>query len=532
MANASWAGAQLPSSRNLATESMLQSAALGQAVGMQQKAAQKEADINTLRENILDAFKAQDRTRMMLGISELAKVDPDAATKTKDILGSLDRTNAFQSAMLVYTAAASDNPQSQDTALKQAIDALNVGPTHPFAIELSDIMRMPYGKAKDDKLLQSVQTAQALGLLPTKEEAFGLKPTTGAKDNSLGWARLLQEAKNQAIDNKRLQEQFDFNKEQFAYEQGKPSPKTQELYANRVDTNRNAQAQFTKFSQLADQFDEYQAQEDKTPPGVGFKLGERIRKIGGWEGTGKTGGFQFTVGKVLRNVMGWQQKDVDRMYDEFDAIKAQVAIENLPKGAASDQDIIFALRGTPPSNAGAGYVAQWLRGIAKLKAIQAAQAKADVDALKSSPNVVGYDQNWIQNKSKYISEALQIPEWAVNYDPGDKQWRLEDYKLVTKQLELGPTQPPPLNQSGAGQFNQGRLPGRQQNLPANSVLNQPLSSMSDIERRRQIAYRMAIEARLATEANVGSIVLYDNNSKNFFIENPNKPGEYIQLDTK
>ena len=378
-----WANVQLPSSRNLASESFLRSAAIGQLVGEQKRKTEKEANVDALRKNILDAYKIGDRSKMMYGISELARYDPDAAQRSKDILGNLDRTNAFQAAMLVYTAAASETEEAQDTALKQAIDALNVGPTHPFFTELSDIMAMPFGKEKDAKLFQSVQTAQQLGVLPSSESG---QPTKG---DDIAERRLML-AEEEARWRK------EFQSKSLGLRQDEVSLKQHQQYL--AETNLS-EADKKIYGDTLAEWSKLNARRNQ--------LNDLINRFDLLEKEGVRGGFPRYVANLVADFTGKGDKSKSLAYRMYNDIRTSEAISRLPKGSSSDQDVKFSLLGTPPETASPAYVKLWLKQVKRLGEIDNFYNKAKLNWMQEHPmkGVVGFDNFWNEKGYDLLKSA-------------------------------------------------------------------------------------------------------------------------------
>lgn len=393
----SWAQAQLPSNRNLGVESMLRSAAIGQAVGQGQREAQKQASIQSLRNKILDSYKAQDRPGMMYAISELAAVDPESAQASRDVYNNLDRTNAFQAAMLVYTAAASDTEEAQNAALRQALDVMQVGPEHPFYQELTEILNMPFGKTKDNALIGAVKGGQILGFFPTKEEMYSLQGggKAGGKDDTLDWRKFYQTAENQRVDNDRLERQLKLEQRKQTF-----TEKEAELKRTTLSSEQ---------TKLIDGWNTVSANDEA-------KYQDMIGLAKQWESpelSDKRRGMLGSIGDVLRNILGVDDTKVDFMLQDFNKHRNRIIRDMITETRPTDFDFKVTERGTPPVNASPKRISQWLRGAAKLNGVSAAYSNAQADYMEQRVSLgkdfKGFRQYWDKYGDWYITRIIGDP---------------------------------------------------------------------------------------------------------------------------
>jgi len=96
--------------------------------------------------------------------------------------------------------------------------------------------------------------------------------------------------------------------------------------------------------------------------------------------------------EFLKKTGGFQD-GITGMRQEYTRLINQAAIKALPPGPATDKDIQLALSGFPPANADPMFMAQFLRGMAKLQDIDAAVNKSKTDWLAQNNGVLGRAKN-------------------------------------------------------------------------------------------------------------------------------------------
>ena len=140
-----------------------------------------------------------------------------------------------------------------------------------------------------------------------------------------------------------------------------------------------------------------------------------------YELTQPTPGAFGDAASAWRGFLG-RQGGEDAVRQEYVKLRNEATISGLPPGSASDRDIQIAMSGWPPENAKADYLAQFMRGQAKLAAISAEMNSAKSSYISSNNgNLAGFVEYWGETSSgedfikgieeKYgISFAAQSPE--------------------------------------------------------------------------------------------------------------------------
>lgn len=96
-----------------------------------------------------------------------------------------------------------------------------------------------------------------------------------------------------------------------------------------------------------------------------------------FEQSGASGGVAAQWSERLKQITG-SEDALSRFRQEYRQIRNTEAVKNLPPGVASDKDIELALSGFPQDTARPEYIAQFMRGMAKM-----AQARAQYNEFKA-----------------------------------------------------------------------------------------------------------------------------------------------------
>lgn len=110
-------------------------------------------------------------------------------------------------------------------------------------------------------------------------------------------------------------------------------------------------------------------------------LSKRITTIGSsWGAAG-------SANEWLKKAAGMQD-GVTALRQEYTRLRNSAAVASLPPGPATDKDIQMVLEGFPPANASPQVISGFLRGMAKLKDIEASVEGAKVDWLANNRGVL------------------------------------------------------------------------------------------------------------------------------------------------
>lgn len=152
---------------------------------MQRRSMSDDDLIRQFSQSGLEAWKAGDTQGFDNAVAAIAPLDPERAKTMSDTFGMVSRQNFVEAAHNILAATVVENPDTQNAQLDAAIDKLDVGPEHPFAIELEKIKAMPKGRDRDVAMLLAVEYAKQLGVFPAKaaqEQAAAKTAATGKTD--------------------------------------------------------------------------------------------------------------------------------------------------------------------------------------------------------------------------------------------------------------------------------------------------------------------------------------------------------------
>lgn len=110
-------------------------------------------------------------------------------------------------------------------------------------------------------------------------------------------------------------------------------------------------------------------------------------------------GVQGSVSEWLKEQTG-NQDELTLLRKDWSKIKASELVNNLPPGAASDADIMLAKEGFLPTNADPKTVASFLRGVAKLRKLNAEYNAFKADYLSENKNPGGLRKAWQERASQ------------------------------------------------------------------------------------------------------------------------------------
>ncbi len=109
---------------------------------------------------------------------------------------------------------------------------------------------------------------------------------------------------------------------------------------------------------------------------------------------------------------------VTQLRTEYEQVKNKAVVQGLPPGVASDRDIEIAMRGWPSSTSNPAYIASFLRGMQKLRALDMAQAMHEAQYIdRNNGQKGGMLQSWEQEKDYWLGQAL-APLGGIYNPPG------------------------------------------------------------------------------------------------------------------
>jgi len=124
-------------------------------------------------------------------------------------------------------------------------------------------------------------------------------------------------------------------------------------------------------------------------------------------------GFFGGMGKVWKQFTG-NEDYVSQLRNEYTHFKNTGIISFLPKGAASDKDVVFASAGFLPDTADPKIIAQWLRGHAKLKKYESELSYANAEFLSKNRDM-GVTKRDLNISGIDVKQGTSYPSFMKNY---------------------------------------------------------------------------------------------------------------------
>lgn len=171
-------------------------------------------------------------------------------------------------------------------------------------------------------------------------------------------SQIQDRARRFGLDSDRLMSEFEFKVKELRDKNGKPSADAEKLI------NESVQAAVIA-NQTADQLN---------------NLAGQLEQSDAWEGA--FGSFA----NWLKETTG-EQNAVSQMRQEYIRLRNSMAIKSLPPGSATEKDVEMALQPFPAANASPQYIAQFLKGMAKMQKVNAIAENAKSEWLGAVGNL-------------------------------------------------------------------------------------------------------------------------------------------------
>jgi len=101
-----------------------------------------------------------------------------------------------------------------------------------------------------------------------------------------------------------------------------------------------------------------------------------------------------------------EQDSITALRERFQATRNSVVVRNLPPGAASDADIALALEGVPGNTATKENIASFLRGQAKLAALDASYNRFKAGHIEGTRSIRGINEAW-RKEAETVFESVK-----------------------------------------------------------------------------------------------------------------------------
>jgi hypothetical protein len=192
------------------------------------------------------------------------------------------------------------------------------------------------------------------------------------------------------------------------------SSKEQGFLNQAINDAMKAESDIGRMTDLSNRFDEFARQ--------GIPQGRLAGGISEW----------------MKGVLG-SEDAVSQLRTEYEQLKISNVVQNLPPGVASDKDVELVLRGWPSGVSDPAYIASFLRGMRKLRAVDGARAAHRAGYLNRNAGESGLLEDWQRNRDWMIRDAIQ--EVGGVWNPGDDV-SAEEAARMRYQRDYGAAPPP------------------------------------------------------------------------------------------
>lgn len=431
---------------------------LGQAIGGlpgQRKEQQKKQEFNQLMQQIQGAQGSGDFTSMKILAQQLAAMDPAQAAKVMQAATALEQKQGQQKALGGLLTGGPQTPESFTTAAKQALSAgdlemaldlaqrgTDLGTTtrqkeakrKAAVTELQGFMQDPRVSQEDKLQVRGVLQ----GLVTGQTDVEAVEPQLqGFRDRF----------KPRAVGSRSAPKEFEVLEEQSDGSMKKVTkfalqdPDTGKLTYETVgltppkefapDTIQESAKLLDIENTLTTEVNKLQAQALKA---------EEL--AAGLEQYNPVGGLQGSLIEYTKEITG-EQDAISALRTEASRLTMGAAVAALPKGPASDKDIALVLKGVPPANANAEYLARYARGVAKMQKAEAEYKREQLNWLSKNRSYQGFNAHMTKKKVEEqfaITDPTALREMEANIDdPNHRRsfikWMGYDYVQYKRELE-------------------------------------------------------------------------------------------------
>lgn len=399
---------------------------LGQAIGSlpgQRKEQQKQQQLNQLMQQIQGAQGSGDFASMKILSQQLATIDPQQAAKVMQAATALEQQQGQQKALFGLLTGGPPTSESFTTAAKQALSAGDLEMALDLAQKGTDLGTAT--RQKETKRKAALTELQGFMQDPrvSKEDKLQVRNVlqglaTGQTDVEAVEPQLegfRDRFKPKAVGSRTAPQKFGVMEKQpdgsmkevtkFAQQ----DPVTGELTYETVgltppkklasDTIQESTALLKIENDLTKEANKLQAQALKA---------EEL--AAGLEQYNPVGGVQGSLIEYTKKISG-QQDAISALRTEAERLTMGAAVAALPKGPASDKDIALVLRGVPPANAKAEYLASYARGVAKMQKAEAEYKREQLNWLSKNRSYRGFNAH--MTKKRVEEQFAATPKEAI-----------------------------------------------------------------------------------------------------------------------
>jgi len=422
----------------------------------QRKQQQKQQEVNKLLQQIQGAQGSGDFTSMKILGQQLAAIDPQQAAKVMQAATALEQKLGQQKALEgMFTegvptseslmaagkaSLAAGDPQTA-LALREKATALETTTTQKEAkknaavTELQGFMQDPR-VSQEDKLqvrgvLQGLVTGQTdIEAVEPQIQGFRtrFKPKAVGSRAAPVFKDLMRPNPQTGQEEKRTI-RFDRDPvtgDSIETDVGRAPPKE---FA--PDTIQESAALLKIENDLTIEANKLQAQALKA---------EEL--AAGLEQYNPVGGLQGSLIEYTKEISG-QQDAISALRTEANRLTMGAAVAALPKGPASDKDIALVLKGVPPANANAEYLASYARGVAKMQKAEAEYKREQLNWLSKKRSYEGFNAHMTKKKVEEqfaATDPTALREMEANIDdPNHRRSFIKhmgyDYVQYKRELE-------------------------------------------------------------------------------------------------
>lgn len=127
------------------------------------------------------------------------------------------------------------------------------------------------------------------------------------------------------------------------------------------------------------------------------------------------------IGEFMKSMLG-SEDAVTQLRTEYEQLRTQNVIQDLPPGVASDRDVAIVMKGWPTGVADPAHIASFLRGMQKLRAIDLAQNSHRAEYLSNQRKLEGLLEDWNKTKEWRVQRAIDSVGGVNTLDP-QEYWR-------------------------------------------------------------------------------------------------------------
>ena len=389
----------------------------------QRREQQKQQQLNQLMQQIQGAQGSGDFASMKILSQQLATIDPQQAAKVMQAATALEQQQGSQKALEGLLTGGPQTPESFTTAAKQALSAGDL----KMALDLAQ-----KGTALGTTTRQKEAKRKAA---VTELQGFMQDPRV-SKEDKLQVRNVLQGLATGQTDVEAVEPQLDQFRDRFKPRAvgSRAAPQKVEVMEKQPDGSMKEVTKFAIQDPVTGEltyetvgltppkkFAPDTIQESAALLKIENDLTKEANKLqaqalkaeelaAGLEQYNPVGGVQGSLIEYTKKISG-QQDAISALRTEAERLTMGAAVAALPKGPASDKDIALVLRGVPPANANAEYLASYARGVAKMQKAEAEYKREQLNWLSKNRSYRGFNAH--MTKKRVEEQFAATPKEAI-----------------------------------------------------------------------------------------------------------------------